>query len=357
MEKRKRLYPEEDKGDKEGDGIECKEEKKKRGRPKTRASNLTPAENKNAKRRKMQSKREHSKGNKVLLGKAIEAARHFAPTVPSQASQGDRVSFQSFRIGMLEFSFAFKWVQYGKEDVRAIDALKAMKINRQTTHLAVPKAIVPIPKFFPPMFIEIYKQYKETLTDAMLRDKPVPLDHARKYLKGILDGLATLHASNYIHGDLKPANIAITASGIVKLIDYGNMIKVREVDAHSSGNQYYSSEFFMTPKLHELYSVGCIFMEMLLPDWRMSGDQLSKEREVKQGKTMLARQYGKDVTDITELLTRRSDRSITAQKMLNHVFLGGPGTTYDLSTKAKKKTPPWPPSSAITRKVASSSHL
>ena len=41
------------------------------------------------------------------------------------------------------------------------------------------------------------------------------------YLKQILDGLAAIHSAGFLHLDIKPANIMVTARGHVKLIDLG----------------------------------------------------------------------------------------------------------------------------------------
>ncbi|CAN4120326.1 unnamed protein product [Withania somnifera] len=43
---------------------------------------------------------------------------------------------------------------------------------------------------------------------------------ARKYLRDIVSGLMYLHAHNIIHGDIKPDNLLVTASGRVKIGDF-----------------------------------------------------------------------------------------------------------------------------------------
>ncbi|XP_060169582.1 serine/threonine-protein kinase GRIK1 isoform X2 [Lycium barbarum] len=45
-------------------------------------------------------------------------------------------------------------------------------------------------------------------------------DKARKYLRDIVSGLMYLHAHNIIHGDIKPDNLLVTASGRVKIGDF-----------------------------------------------------------------------------------------------------------------------------------------
>ncbi|KAL7153836.1 hypothetical protein ABFS83_04G195300 [Erythranthe nasuta] len=43
---------------------------------------------------------------------------------------------------------------------------------------------------------------------------------ARKYLRDVVSGLMYLHAHNIVHGDIKPDNLLVTASGTVKIADF-----------------------------------------------------------------------------------------------------------------------------------------
>ncbi|GER57707.1 kinase family protein [Striga asiatica] len=43
---------------------------------------------------------------------------------------------------------------------------------------------------------------------------------ARKYLRDVVSGLMYLHAHNIVHGDIKPDNLLVTASGTVKIGDF-----------------------------------------------------------------------------------------------------------------------------------------
>ncbi|CAN1171920.1 Serine/threonine-protein kinase GRIK2 [Linum perenne] len=43
---------------------------------------------------------------------------------------------------------------------------------------------------------------------------------ARKYLRNIVSGLMYLHAHNIVHGDIKPDNLLVTSTGVVKIGDF-----------------------------------------------------------------------------------------------------------------------------------------
>jgi serine/threonine protein kinase len=60
---------------------------------------------------------------------------------------------------------------------------------------------------------------------GMLRDRldrgPLPLGQAIEVASQIAAGLARAHERGIVHRDVKPANIALTADGQVKLLDFG----------------------------------------------------------------------------------------------------------------------------------------
>jgi len=116
----------------------------------------------------------------------------------------------------------------------------------------------------PDQQVEIYKKYWTDL-GWIIHDSKEGLNvkTTAKYLHGIMDGIASFHSSMYIHGDVKPDNVAVTASGVVKIIDFES---VKGFDYEYSSS-HCSSRYRMNFPGHiaeiDLWAIGCILFEML----------------------------------------------------------------------------------------------
>jgi serine/threonine protein kinase/formylglycine-generating enzyme required for sulfatase activity len=57
--------------------------------------------------------------------------------------------------------------------------------------------------------------------DRVLAEGPLPVDEALRYAVDIARALAAAHAAGIVHRDVKPANVMLTTTGQVKVLDFG----------------------------------------------------------------------------------------------------------------------------------------
>jgi len=111
----------------------------------------------------------------------------------------------------------------------------------------------------------------ETLRDRIRRGT-LDVEELVRMADPILDGLGALHAAGVVHRDLKPANILLTASGAVKLADFGlarrwdGGEKVTRSEALVGTLEYVAPEQALGKQLDgraDLYAFGVLLFEML----------------------------------------------------------------------------------------------
>jgi serine/threonine protein kinase len=111
----------------------------------------------------------------------------------------------------------------------------------------------------------------ESLQQRLFRGK-LPDAVAINITKQILSGLAAAHAKDIIHRDLKPANIFLTATGVVKILDFGIAKALGSSQMTGVGLKVGTPEY-MSPeqasgitadKRSDLYSVGITLYEMVM---------------------------------------------------------------------------------------------
>ena len=112
----------------------------------------------------------------------------------------------------------------------------------------------------------------QTVAALMRREAALPLALKLAILRQTAFGLAALHAAAYLHGDVKPENLLVSASGHVTLIDLGSARPIRE--SGSIWNRpVLGSPAYLAPELFtsalagdvrsDLYSLGVIGYELL----------------------------------------------------------------------------------------------
>jgi serine/threonine protein kinase len=120
----------------------------------------------------------------------------------------------------------------------------------------------------------------ENLKNIIKKEAPFSIRKALDYTRQIAEALNHAHQRNIIHRDIKPHNILVTPDGQLKVTDFGI---ARAISASSFtqagivvGSVQYSSPEQVKGGLvgpqSDLYSLGCVFYELLTGMVPFSGD-------------------------------------------------------------------------------------
>jgi serine/threonine protein kinase len=107
-----------------------------------------------------------------------------------------------------------------------------------------------------------------SLTEILRTEGVMPTARAVITMSQILAGVAHAHSKGLLHGDITPANILLTPSGVPRVTDFGISQSVGEQAANAlSGTPcYMAPEHFCnrTPDVRaDVYALGIVFYEML----------------------------------------------------------------------------------------------
>jgi len=123
-----------------------------------------------------------------------------------------------------------------------------------------------------------------TLKNVLVKKRTLDEDLARIYICEIILGLEELHKNGIIYRDLKPENVAITADGHIKLIDFG--LSKDQIGEKNSAFSFCGSVSYLAPemlkrtghgKAVDWYLVGVVLYEMLtgkVPFFCMSNERM-----------------------------------------------------------------------------------
>ncbi|XP_068830348.1 cyclin-dependent kinase 20 isoform X2 [Capricornis sumatraensis] len=129
--------------------------------------------------------------------------------------------------------------------LREIKALQEIEDSQYVVQL---KAVFPHGAGFVLAFEFMLSDLAEVVRHTQ---RPLAQAQVKSYLQMLLKGVAFCHANNIVHRDLKPANLLISASGQLKIADFG-LARVFSPD----GNRLYTHQVATR-------AVGCILGELL----------------------------------------------------------------------------------------------
>ena len=109
-----------------------------------------------------------------------------------------------------------------------------------------------------------------TLSELINRDGRIDPARLVSIAGDICSGLAAVHACGIVHRDMKPSNVFLTASGAVKIGDFGIASVASDVTVTRAGEVFGSAPYVSPEQVTgdpvdaraDLYSLGCVMFEM-----------------------------------------------------------------------------------------------
>ena len=111
-----------------------------------------------------------------------------------------------------------------------------------------------------------------TLSVELRRRAPLDVTEAIGIVAEVLDGLSAAHAIGIVHRDVKPANVFVTHSGSVKLLDFGIAKDLGQLENQTGHSVVLATPRYMSPEQagrravdhrSDLYSAGLLLWHAL----------------------------------------------------------------------------------------------
>lgn len=117
----------------------------------------------------------------------------------------------------------------------------------------------------------------QSLHDLVLRNGPLTYDKAADYIRQAAEGLAHAHKAGMVHRDIKPGNLLVDRSDVVKILDLGLARLFEEKEEHSltvaHEEKVLGTADYLAPEQAldshqvdwraDIYSLGCTFYFLL----------------------------------------------------------------------------------------------
>jgi len=116
-----------------------------------------------------------------------------------------------------------------------------------------------------------------------LLEKPIPINLGLLYIMQACAGLRAAHEKGIVHRDIKPGNMFVTDSGVLKLMDFGVARPTRSAGLTESGDLIGTPEY-MSPEqiddaaavtaVSDLYSLGVVMYRVFAGTAPFKGEKL-----------------------------------------------------------------------------------
>ena len=192
-------------------------------------------------------------------------------------------------IAIKKIEKAFEHSTYTKRTLRE---LKIMRLMDHENIIRIKSIQLPRSR---EEFDEIYAicELMETDLSSIIKSpQPLSDEHCQFFLYQILRGLKYMHSAGILHRDLKPRNLLVNANCDLKICDFGlarpvigdMRVNTSQMTDYVATRWYRAPELLLTYKSYttamDVWSVGCIFGEILLRKPLLPGTDANQQLEI-----------------------------------------------------------------------------
>jgi len=190
---------------------------------------------------------------------------------------------------------------------------------------------------------------------SIIQNNPDGLEipQAIQYLRQAASGLAYAHKSGFVHCDVKPQNMLVSRSGVLKITDFGIARALETISRNERYDVVWGSPFYFSPEqasgiapspATDIYSLGVIAFELLTGNLPFKSDDAAQLAEMHRTKTAPSMQtYRADIPDNLDSLVKKclskqpQDRYSAGSELVIEL------NAIEKSLKAKSVKPPVQP--------------
>lgn len=132
----------------------------------------------------------------------------------------------------------------------------------------------------------------KTLKEYLTTSSVLGFIEAVTIIQEILKGISACHAAGIIHRDLKPENVVLTASGAIKVLDFGIAV-IDDYEVKKHANQIVGTMKYIAPEVvrfqkptiqSDIYAMGIILYELLIgkPPFVDKNPQILATKHIKE---------------------------------------------------------------------------
>jgi serine/threonine protein kinase len=182
---------------------------------------------------------------------------------------------------------AFEHPLFTKRTLRELRILRLLSHENVIDLLTIQKPLVD-------ERLDIYAVFEIMETDLgsiVKSTQDLSMEHIQFFLYQILRGMKYVHSAGILHRDLKPRNLLVNGNCDLKICDFGlSRANIPEMMKAGAMTDYISTRWYRAPELLcgaeiyteavDMWSIGCIFAELLLRHPFLPGDDTENQLEL-----------------------------------------------------------------------------